>query len=40
MDMNTMQSITFKAKLYGMVISIILVTIITSYFSASYHIEN
>lgn len=35
-----MQSITFKAKLYGMVISIILVTIITSYFSASYHIEN
>lgn len=40
MDMNTMQSITFKAKLYSMVISIILVTIITSYFSASYHIEN
>ncbi|SEG66905.1 methyl-accepting chemotaxis protein [Vibrio hangzhouensis] len=35
-----MQSITFKAKLYSMVISIILVTIITSYFSASYHIEN
>ncbi|MBY6195767.1 methyl-accepting chemotaxis protein [Vibrio hangzhouensis] len=35
-----MQSMTFKAKLYGMVISIIFVTIITSYFSASYHIEN
>ncbi len=35
-----MKSVSFKAKLYSMVISIITVTIITSYISANHFIEN